>query len=279
MISVFFNDQSRGPGKVAKNLITGFNKLGVEFDINPSNVSDDDKVISLQPTSIMNTPHITHSIIGPNICVLPIENSVVMSQQYKKIIVPSQWVKDKYVKWLSEDKIFIWAVGINTDLFKDVSNVPKTNDCLIYYKNRDKKHLQIVKEFLKDKGQSFEVISYGSYNENQFMESISKSRYSIVVANTESQGIAIQEMMSSNLPLLVWDTIVWDGKGSEHLVPATTVPYWSDKCGVKFNTYLELEESYLTFSEKIDTFTPREYIIKNLSLEKKAQDLINVLND
>lgn len=279
MISVFFNNASRGPGKVAKNLISGLNKLGVEFDVNPSSVSNYNKIISLQRTSIINTPHISQSIIGPNICVLPIENPIVMGQKYKKMIVPSQWVKDKYMKWLPEEKLFIWAVGIDTDLFSDTSDHPKTNDCLIYFKNRNKNDLEIVKEFLKSKDQSFEVISYGSYNENQFIDTIKRSKYGIVIGNTESQGIAIQEMMSSNLPLLVWDTVIWDGKGPNHLVPATTVPYWSDECGIKFTDFSELEDKHLIFLEKIDTFIPRNYIINNLTLEKKAKDLIDALNE
>lgn len=279
MISLFFNNAGRGPGKVSKNLILGLSKLGVEFDVNPNHVSNEDKIISLQPTNIMNSHYISQSIIGPNICILPFENSVVMEQKYKKIIVPSEWVKNKYKKWITEDKIFVWAVGIDTDLFPDVSNHSKTNDCLIYFKNRNHKDLEMVKEFLKSKGQSFEVISYGSYSENEFINTIKKSKYGVVIGNTESQGIAIQEMMSSNLPLLVWDTIIWDGKGPDYLFPATTVPYWSDECGVKFTEFSELEEQYLIFLEKMNIFTPRNYIINNLSLEKKAKDLINEFND
>ena len=278
MISVFFNNNSRGPGKVAKNLILGLNKLGVDYDINPTNVSDNDKIISLQRTQIMNTPHITHSIIGPNICILPIENPIVMGMQYKKMIVPSQWVKDKYMKWLPEDKLFIWAVGIDTDQFSDKSEHEKTNDCLIYYKNRSEHNLQSIQEFLTKKGQSFEVIRYGSYNENQFINTISRSKYGIVVGNTESQGIAIQEMMSSNLPLLIWDVTIWDGMGPNYIVPATTVPYWDDICGVKFYKFDELDDIFNSFISKYDTFNPREYIINNLSLEKKANDLLEELN-
>lgn len=278
MISLFFNNQSRGPGKVAKNLVLGLNKLDVEFNINPDKVSSSDKIISLQRTGIMNTPHITQSIIGPNICILPIENSIVMGQKYKKMIVPSKWVKDKYMRWLPEDKLFVWAVGIDTDLFTDSSTHSKTNDCLIYFKNRSHKDLETVKEFLMSKNQSFQVITYGSYNETQFIDTIRRSRYGIVIGNTESQGIAIQEMMSSNLPLLVWDTIIWDGKGPNHLVPSTTVPYWSDECGIKFTDFSELKEKHTIFLEKINSFNPRNYILNNLTLEKKAKDLIDTLN-
>jgi len=277
MISLFFNDTTRGPGKVAKNLILGLNKLGVEFNVNPTKISDDDNIISLQINGIMNTEHISGSIIGPNICVLPTDNSVVMNQQYNKLIVPCQWVKNTFMKWLPEDKLFMWAVGIDTDLFLDKSNETKTNDCLIYLKRRSQVELNVIKELLIRKGQSFEVIEYGSYNEHKFIETISRSRYGIIIDNTESQGIAIEEMMSCNLPLLVWDVTHWVDRGEEHKIEATSIPYWDERCGLSFTKSEEIEITYNKFINNLNTFKPRDYILDNLTLEKSAQKLLNIL--
>ena len=277
MISLFFNDTTRGPGKVAKNLILGLNKLGVEFNVNPTKISDDDNIISLQVNGIMNTEHISRSIIGPNICVLPTDNNIVMNQQYKKLIVPCQWVKNTFMKWLPEDKLFMWAVGIDTDLFLDKSNETKTNDCLIYLKRRSQSELNVIKELLIRKGQSFEVIEYGSYNEQKFIETISRSRYGIIIDKTESQGIAIEEMMSCNLPLLVWDVTHWIDRGEEHKIEATSIPYWDERCGLSFTKNEEIEITYNKFINNLNTFKPRDYILDNLTLEKSAEKLLNIL--
>jgi hypothetical protein len=84
-------------------------------------------------------------------------------------------------------------------------------------------------------------------------------------------------MMSCNLPLLVWDVTHWVDRGEEHKIEATSIPYWDDRCGIKFSESSELKESYLTFSEKIDIFTPREYILENLSLEKCANNILKII--
>jgi glycosyltransferase involved in cell wall biosynthesis len=278
MLNIYFNNNSRGPGKVYKNLLTGLNKIGAEYQPNNLHPSSDDVIVSLHRHQIMNTQFISQAFIGPNICVLPIDNQIVMNQQYKKAIVPSEWVKKLYMKWLPEDKLVVWPVGIDTDLFSDKSNETKTNDCLIYLKRRSQDELNTIKEFLNSKVQSFEVIEYGSYNEEQFIETISRSRYGIILDNTESQGVAIEEMMSCNLPLLVWDVTHWCDRGPQHKVEATCIPYFDDRCGVSFTNWSDIETSYTNFINSLNTFNPREYILENLTLEKCAQDLIDITN-
>lgn len=278
MLNIYFTNKSRGPGKVYKNLISGLNKLDVKYELNNPKPSSDDFIVSLHRHNIINTPMIKNAFIGPNICVLPIDNPIMMKQQYKKTIVPSEWVKKLYMKWLPEDKLVVWPVGIDTDLFSDKSNQTKSNDCLIYFKRRSQDELNTVKQLLTSKGQTFEVIEYGRYNEQQFIETISRSRYGIVLDNTESQGVAIEEMLSCNLPLLVWDVTHWSDRGPQHKVEATCIPYFDDRCGVSFTNWSDIETSYTNFINSLNAFNPREYILENLTLEKCAQDLIDITN-
>lgn len=275
---VYHQKISNGPGKVAENLMKGFRNLNIDFSENPDKIEiDKDNVICLQWNEFLkNQELIKKAVIGPNICVLPIDNQVVMQQEYKKLIVPSEWVKKLYSKWIKEEKMVVWPVGIDTQLFSDKSKENKDFDCLIYFKRRGIEDLNIIKEFLKNKGQTFNVIEYGKYNEQQFIDLISKSRYGIVIDNTESQGIAIQEMMSCNLPLLVWDVTTWNDRGAEFSCEATSIPFWSDECGEKFINKEEIENCFNNFIKSIEKYNPRNFIIKNLSLEKQAFEMSNI---
>jgi hypothetical protein len=275
MVNIFYNSVSNGPGKVVTNLLLGLEKANIPYK-NNGIVLPDDKLLILQSHSVLHQSLANDRVIGPNICTLPIDDYQVMSQNYKKMIVPCEWVKDLYLKWLPEDKLFVWPVGINTDTFYDMSGEEKEIDCLIYFKRRNESELQLVIDFLNQNNQSYEVIRYGSYSEEHFINTLKKSKYGIVIDKCESQGIAIEEMMSTNLPLLVWDTIIWDDRGEEFAVPATSVPYWDDSCGVKIDNADDLREKFNFFMDNLKSFNPRTYILNNLALDESAKKIINV---
>lgn len=271
-LGVYFNYKEKGPGKVVSNLLKGLETHRVDYAIN----SDGDKNLILQNCERLRGD-LSNCILGPNISTLPIDNHVVINHtNYNKFIVPSKWVKNLYSKWIPAEKICIWAAGIDTDLFSDKSNNEKTNDCLIYFKRRSSEELNIIKNFLKEKKQSFILVEYGKYNEAQFIEVITKSKYGIILDNTESQGIAIQEMMSCNLPLLVWDVKYWEDRGPEHKCEATSIPYWNNSCGEFFFDLNNIEEKFNLLINS--SYNPRGFILEDLSIDKKTIDLIDIIS-
>jgi len=278
MINIFYTYQSNGPGKVVKNLKKGLDIIGHKYSENNNILNNNDFNIFLQIHPLIKTSAIKNSIIGPNVCVLPIDNAIVLNQEYKKIIVPSEWIKNKYKKWISEDKIEIWSVGIDTDFFSDKSKKDKEFDCLIYFKRRDESELKFIECFLKEKKQTYKIIRYGNYNELDFIDTISKSKYGIVIDSCESQGIAIQEMMSCNLPLLVWDVKFWNDRGEENKFEATSIPLFNEQCGLFFYEKEELKNKWNDFMLNLNFYNPRNYILENLTLEKKTKELIKIFN-
>lgn len=269
-VGVHYTSTERGPGKVVHNLLKGLANTGVQYISNSEGTLN----IILQPTKRLSG-NLSNCFIGPNICTLPIENSTVMAyNSYAKIIVPSDWVKNLYTRWIPEDKIIAWPVGIDIDTFVDYSKSDKEFDFLVYHKRRSFSELQHITSFLEQQGKTYTVVSYGDYSEEHFLSTIRKSRRGIVVAGTESQGIAIQEMMSCNLPLLVWDVGEWNDMGPEHACPATSIPYWDSTCGEVFYSADELENVYDVFINQ--NYKPRDYITANLNINKQAEILLNI---
>jgi hypothetical protein len=270
-IGVYFQYTHRGPGKVVYNLLKGFHLNNIPYVIN----SDGNKNIILQNCDRL-AGDLSNCIIGPNICTLPIDNRYVMDYtKYNCLIVPSDGVKKTYSEWIPESKIKIWAAGIDTDLFSDKSFFNKEYDFLIYFKRRSVVELNGLIAILNSMNKTYTLIEYGNYDELQFINAISKSKYGIVIDNTESQGIAIQEMMSCNLPLIVWDVKYWVDRGEEYRCEATSVPYWDGVCGEKFYEIENLSDCIQKIENMI--YSPREYILKNLSIDISIQNIINIL--
>ena len=96
----------------------------------------------------------------------------------------------------------------------------------------------------------------------------------------ESQGFALQESLSCNVPLLVWNIKSMNQEYGQNYddIPATTIPYWDERCGEYFYKIEELEDKFNLFLSKIELYKPREYILDNLSFEVCEQKLLNILN-
>jgi hypothetical protein len=197
----------------------------------------------------------------------------------------SPWVKN-YIQEIEKEYIIpleCFPFAINIDKFKPLET-NKEYDCILYIKRRDKNLINYVVKILENNKINFKIFKYGYYIENDYLETLHKSKFMIVLDAHESQGFALQEAMSCGIPLLVFDSTTMydemnDGINStyEYLKPkklySTSVPYWSDNCGIKINDNFEEKLFYMLNNYK--NYNTREYIINNLSPEICMQKILN----
>ena len=217
-------------------------------------------------------------IYGPQLWVIPVQPMLGTFDENLRdrcvFNLLSTWV-EHYVREFGEFIMPISHFPLAVDTNKFVpSPHEKEYDCLVYIKRRSNDIVNNTLNVLNQKGLKYKVFTYGSYNEDDYLSSLQKAKFMISLDAHESQGFALQEAMSCNVPLLVMDaTSIYDEKPDgvhslyEYLRPkkliATSVPYWSDECGIK------TDEEHL--SEDIDRmnsqFAPRDYIVRTLSDE------------
>jgi len=127
-------------------------------------------------------------------------------------------------------------------------------------------------ERLDNNNLTYEKIEYGSYTEEDLIALANSSRFCVTVTRTESQGIAYQEILSMNVPMYVIDKTIWDDM-PDISFPATSAPYFDDRCGIKHLDLSRFDE----FLSRLNEYSPREYILENLTLEKCASEYISLL--
>ena len=167
-----------------------------------------------------------------------------------------------------------FPLAVDTNKFVP-SNHEKEYDCLLYIKHRSNDIIDYTLNVLNEKGLKYKVFTYGSYQEDDYLLSLQKSKFMLTLDAHESQGFALQEAMSCNVPLLVvdatsmYDEIINGVCAFDHLKPqnlilkATSVPYWSDECGIKTNK----ENLSQDIDRMNNQITPRDYIVRTLSDE------------
>jgi len=267
-----------GPHKVVDNLIKSLDQEKIEYAINEEKYEHNFLV------QYDATAHEKHSrieqdttIIGPQVWMFDGYGQFLIENQnyYKKIIAPSQWVKDKFINKfnLPENKISVWPVGIET--FNNERDI--TYDCLIYFKRREQKELDAVKQFLELKNLTYKMVEYGGYGEDGFKNLVNQAKFCFLINGTESQGIAVQEVMSMGVPIIAWDIKEWLDQGEAYRVPATSIPYWDDRCGEVFFNIDDLEVTFSKFYATLDQYDPKAFIKDNLSFECSVKTLLDIL--
>lgn len=283
MINLFYDpgywggtSKMNGPRKVIDNLFKSLDQESIPYAINVEEYKYNfllhyDYRGYLKHSKL----ELENCIIGPQIWFFDehVKELQRNPERYKSIIVPSDWVKNLAVEKFGFNKVDVWPVGI------DHSNLNKNvrYDCLVYFKRRTQEELGEVTRFLEKRNLTYNVVSYGNYHESDLELLASQSRFCFLLNGTESQGIAVQEIMDLNVPLLVWDLEYWNDQGSQYKVPASSVPYWSDLCGERFFTRGELEKTFDRFYSNIDIYNPQKYVEENLSFKASVNKLLEIL--
>ncbi len=158
----------------------------------------------------------------------------------------SEWTAAVYRSYYG-NRCAVWPVGIDTDYWTPVSESRQSFDFLIYNKimwDRNRREVDLVspiRNALAKRGLTFLELVYGrSPPEQEYRAALAESRAMIFLCEHESQGLAYQECLSSNVPILAWDQ-GWcldpnRFKWGDPEIPATSVPSLMSDAGLRLMT-------------------------------------------
>lgn len=220
-------------------------------------------------------------IFGPQFSVFPDNpNAIEMIKGTNSMYIqPSKWALYVWKNYKFNNTILckdlnmgVLPFGVDTDRFKPLNNVPRheKNRVFLYKKSRSQYDYNIIVNFLQKRNIDFKVFSYNQkYNEDEYLEYLQHAKYGIWTGIHESQGFALEEALSCDVPLFVWSVTSMNQEIGPNYdnIPATTIPYWDERCGEYFHTPDEMDHTFDLFLSKLDTYKPREYVVENLSFD------------
>ena len=210
-------------------------------------------------------------IFGPHMSVYPDASQMALIRG-SVYIQPSTWAIDiwKGYECCRDVQLRILPFGVDTDLFRPlIEGDVKKENVVVYFKRRKPEELQFVENILRYYRFPYRVFVYGSYSEADYMEYLKGAKYGIWLDAHESQGFALEEALSMNVPLFVWNVRVMSQEyGSSYPdFVATTIPYWDDSCGEVVYHWQDFLKVYSVFLKRLDSYRPREFVIKGLSVD------------
>lgn len=262
--------------KLVENMKKSLSKANIPFVINQP-IENHDFIYSLSTFIDTNKYPNKKFIFGPQFSNFDKLSTVNKNNSlYIQPSQPSIDIRKKLGFTHLDMKPF--PVGIDMD---DFPQGDRSGKPFVYFKGRRQEDVQKVYDFLNKRNIDFIKINYGYYKEEDYKQILSKAPYGIWVGRNESQGIGLQEALSSNVPLLVWNI---RKRGDEYPLQkckevvkdmyATTTPYWDDRCGMLVYNIDELTNNFDKFLKT--SYNPRKFVKDKLSLVGCGQNFYNL---
>jgi hypothetical protein len=256
-------------------LVRGLEEKNLVYNINPSrrNTYQNIHVIS-NPEAVrwaiseVKRDKTKKLVVGPNVTILPSDDDSLLSDEHiQTILVPSEWTKEAHIQSSPQlkNKIRIWPAGVHIPKHskKDVTSNKQTY--ILFIKNTPKELREFVLQTLKRLSVNFTVFTYGSFTHSEYLNALEKAVGMIYLQEVESQGIALQEAWSFDVPTLVWN------KGT-FTYPNTTIKVVGNiSAPYQFSSESDFEKKMIQFMSKIDSFSAKAYCTRELSDEKSVE--------
>jgi hypothetical protein len=226
---------------------------------------------SLPNPALLGPSLYDHPLLAPNLMHDP---------RFKKYLVLAQWMYDMF-RPVYGDACVRWHAGIDCGEWPDSSSSKKDIDFLIYDKIRwnheelEARLLRPVRDVLHSRQYRTELIRYKHHDGISYRRLLERSRAMVFLCEHETQGLAYQEAMASNVPILAWDNGYWLDplwkRVSRTMIPASSVPFFSEGCGERFAGTEQFEAALDRFVGRWSSFAPRTYVIENISMRESAE--------
>ena len=273
---------------VTRSLVAGLTQIGADFNYNPTRLADvGRKVVVLadvaalsQAIALKAAGRIDTLLAGPSLVVLPSDAGGLLSaKEVDRCLVPCDWVARLYERKepALQGRLRSFASGVDVSWWSPSTSGRRAGQVLVYEKTVPEALLQRCMGMLQARGIETRIIRYGQYDAEEFRAALRESSAMVVFSRSESQGIALLEAWSMDVPTLVWNPGTVPLRGEE--VPCVSAPYLTPSTGHVFTD--EHEFAGLLASGALDRarYEPRNWALANQSDAASAKSMIALLDE
>lgn len=221
------------------------------------------------------------AVLGPSLYDHPgLAPDLFKDHRFRKYLVLADWTYDMFFPFYG-DTCVKWYAGIDLIQWADTRHERKDIDFLVYDKIRWD-HDQIVHEMLepicrnlKHRRLKLRYVRYKYHDHKIFYNLLKRSKGMLFLCEHETQGLAYQEALASNVPVLAWNSGHWHDplwkRFSKSKIPASSVPFFSAACGETFAGLADFDAALSTFLDRLPHYEPRKYVGEALSMTESAR--------
>lgn len=275
-----------GPRAVAGSLIEGLARVGVEMPVETEvgELSGVVGALSGSPDQLCAVAEarrrgqVGRLVMGPNFFTLPSDVRERDLACIDAVIVPCRWVADLYAADAPAiaDRIAVWPAGVDTQRWQPGSG--RRGSVAIYDKVFDQQLVTRCIAAVSRARLTPEVVRYGAYTQGHYRDVLGRSRFMVWLSRSESQGIALFEAWSADVPTLCVDFPSWRAGAPSFLSSSTSAPYLTDDRGMLCGDGAgEVEGAIAELASRAPSLRPRATIVGHHDLETAALEYSAIL--
>lgn len=269
---------NKGPGRRAKNLLIGLDRLSIPYEICSDNF---DFTIGMQASCVFNRIDLlpAYTPIGPNVIHEPAAN-IDIANRFTNFIVQSAWVED-YWRWTDATitdhyNFFIYPASVDMDEWSIFSQRSASVQCLFYTKYQSTENKNIAQKIYADRNHSSMIIEYGKYTTDDLKDACLKSEYCIFNSCCEKSSNALLEILATGLPVYVVNSHKWIG--DDKFDRATSAPDFDERCGI-IGGYCGENFDEFYDNVKMKKYDPVSFVKENYTVEKISQKVVDIAEE
>jgi hypothetical protein len=268
------------PGHFAlvRSVVEGLQTIGADFNFNPVSFGALARVVYApanealhQAAGLKRDGAIDYLIAGPVNALLPDEcDSILQRPEIDLAIIASGWVRTLYRDVPSlADKSRVCAAGVDASYWQP-SGRPKKRLAVVYWKSGDERFCEAVEAIISDCGlQPLRIEArpgeHRRFEAEAYREALDDAVVAVFLSSFETQGLALAEAWSMNVPSVVWNPqgeAEWRGRTFK---AGSSAPYLTAATGIAFGGIDELKLALGRVIASLDSFQPREWVLANMT--------------
>jgi glycosyltransferase involved in cell wall biosynthesis len=268
-----------GHFSLVRSVVEGLRAIGADFNFNPGRLADLARVVYApanealrQAAALKRDGRIDYLVAGPvNALFVDECDGILQMPELDRIIVPHEWTLEFYRDAPAViAKSRVCPCGIDTDLWQPAVHAAEKTLAVVYWKSGDETFCEQVEQIVRRCGLEPRRLrslhgEHAMFDPGDYRRLLDQSAVGVFLSTFETQGLALAEAWSMDVPTVVWDpqgTAQWRGRSFES---RSSAPYLTPATGRRWRTIDELEPALRGALADRSAFQPRAWTLANMT--------------
>ena len=269
------------PGHYAlvRSVVEGLRAIDADFNFNPRRLSEVGRVVYapanealLQATALKRQGRIDYLVAGPVNALFADEcDGILLRPEIDRLIVASEWAAEFFREFPEAfAKCRACPCGVDAEWWQPSAASAAAGVATVYWKGGEERFCEQVERLVRACGLEPRRIralpgEHAIFAAGDYRRVLDQSSIAVFLSTFETQGLALAEAWSMDVPTLVWDPrsrTEWRGRA---LTSGSSAPYLTPATGRLWRTIDELEPVLRGALAERSSFQPRAWVRANMT--------------